>query len=148
MFWELAVDSLEKIGNIRELAMVYLLVSLTISFFLSYNMVSSIRVTFLYRQISTPKMYNLKTWIELVNALTPLCHNNPSDTPKVSIHICIASLNYDMFKKMLIAKMKLYWGPIFNIMAYIANLKINVQCKDGSTILYSWNGYFQVNDIY
>ena len=32
-------------------------------------MVSSIRVTFLYRQISTPKMYNLKTWIELVNAL-------------------------------------------------------------------------------
>lgn len=53
-------------------------------------------------------MHNLKTWIELVNALTPLCHNNPNDNPEVSIRTCIASLNYDMFKEMLIAKMKLY----------------------------------------
>lgn len=106
-FWEL-VDSLEKIGNIRELAVVYLFVSLTISFFLAYNILSGIRVTFLYRKISTPEMHNLKTWIELVNALTPLCHNNPNDNPKVSIHMCIASLNYGMFKEMLIAKVKLY----------------------------------------
>ena len=107
-FWELAIDSLEKIGNIREFAVVYLFISLTISFFLAYSIRSSKRVTFLYRKISTPKMHNLKTWIELVNALTPLCHNNPNDNPKVSIHTCIASLNYDMFKEMLIAKMKLY----------------------------------------